>query len=412
MYTLVQKKPGVSGNKLNSRYSSEKKINQPPTIFITGFKQKIVRRLIWFNILITAFRLYKNPFITFKKVKELKALRNRYRNEQPLPKYVRTGKRYFVNFNTPGWPSAAFNRYIKHFLNRIGEQPADSIYTLVFAITKKCGFQCEHCCEWLNLNKPETLSRDNLLQIVQRFHRLGISQVQLSGGEPLNRLPDILHLLSNAPKGIDFWLYTTGYSLTQEKADTLKQYGLTGITVSLDHYIEEKHNTFRGVKDAYEKALAATQYARNAGLVTCFSICATKEFISEENLLGYINLSKQAGVAFIQVLEPRAVGHYAGKDVTISTGQQQLLEQFFEKFNYNPAYSHYPAIAYHGYTSRKFGCSGSGADYVYADTDGDIHNCPFCQQKLFSALDDSLPDRIRQMKAKGCTAFSSCSVKN
>jgi MoaA/NifB/PqqE/SkfB family radical SAM enzyme len=412
MHTLVQKRPGVGENKLIGGLSPGKTVSHHSTIFITGFKQRIIRRLIWLNILIITIRFYKNPFTAFKKVKELKALRSRYRNEQPLPKYARVGKRYFVNFNTPGWPSTAFNRYVKHFLHRVGNETADSIYTLVFAITKKCGFQCEHCCEWLNLNKPETLSRENLLHIVERFHRLGISQVQLSGGEPLNRLADILYLLENAPKGIDFWLYTTGYSLTQEKADTLKQYGLTGITISLDHYAEEKHNIFRGVKDAYEKALAANQYAINAGLVTCFSICATKEFISQENLLRYMDLSKQSGVAFIQVLEPRAVGHYAGKDVTISVQQQQLLEQFFETFNYNTAYAHYPAIAYHGYTSRKFGCSGSGADYVYADTDGDIHNCPFCQQKLFSALDDSLPELIRLMKTKGCTAFSSCSIKN
>ena len=75
-----------------------------------------------------------------------------------------------------------------------------------------------------------------------------------------------------------------------------------------------------------------------------------------------------------------------------------------------PHYESYPTITYHGYNSRRFGCSGSGVDYVYADTDGDIHNCPFCQRKLFSAFDDSLPDLILQMKTKGCAAYSICST--
>lgn len=412
MHTLVHDRPGVSSKKVISPSPVNNSSHQQIPVFITGFKQRVIRKLIWLNILLIALRLYKQPFTTLRKVKALKDLRNRYRNQQPLPKYIRSGKRYFVNFNTPGWPSAAFNRYVKHFLGRINNEQGDSIYTLVFAITKKCGFQCEHCCEWLNLNKPETLSKEDLLLVIRRFHDIGISQVQLSGGEPLNRLEDIIYLLDNSPGGIDFWLYTTGYSLTPGKALLLKQHGLTGITISLDHYIEEKHNAFRGVKDAFEKALAASQYARDAGLPVCFSLCATKEFISEENLLHYMHLAQQAGVSFIQVLEPRAVGHYAGKDVAIPVQQQKLLEHFFESFNYDPAYARYPAIAYHGYTSRRFGCSGSGADYVYADTDGDIHNCPFCQQKLFSALEGSLPDLIRRMKTKGCNAFPSCSVKN
>src|SRR6185503_6866384 len=233
--------------------------------------------LIWLDVLWIALKMFKSPFIAIGKVKELKAMRSRYRNEQALPKYIKAGKKYFVNFNTPGWPSAAFDRYVKHYFGRISKDPVSSIYTLVFGITKKCGFQCEHCFEWPNLNKPETLSKEDLLEVIRRFHGLGLAQVQLSGGEPLNRLNDIIYLLDRAPKGIDFWLYTSGYALTPEKAVTLKQHGLTGIIVSLDHHDENKHNSFRGVKDSYERALLAVEYAGNAGLVTCFSLCATKE---------------------------------------------------------------------------------------------------------------------------------------
>jgi MoaA/NifB/PqqE/SkfB family radical SAM enzyme len=380
--------------------------------FLNGRRQRFIRLLIWINIVWVALKTFKNPQVAFKKVKQLKTLRNRYRNQQPLPKYIKAGNKYFVNFNTPGWPSIAFDRYVAHQLSRFDTTKNTSLYTLVFAITKKCGFQCEHCCEWLNLNKPETLSRTDLLLIIHRFHQLGVAQVQLSGGEPLNRLKDIFFLLDNAPAGIDFWLYTTGYSLSAEKAKLLKQRGLTGITISLDHHEEKKHNAFRGVNDAYAKALEASLYAKEAGLAICFSVCATREFISSKNLVDYAELSRQCGASFIQILEPKAVGHYAGMDVTLSVQQQKMLEEFYEMFNYDPAYKNYPTIAYHAYNSRRFGCSGSGVDYVYADTDGDIHNCPFCQRKLFSAFDDALPERIRQMKTQGCNAFSACTLKN
>jgi MoaA/NifB/PqqE/SkfB family radical SAM enzyme len=350
-----------------------------------------------------------DPFVAFKRLRELKKLRNQYRSEKVLPKFFKSGKRYFVNYNTPGWPSAAFNRYIEHTLNRFSKNANPSLNTLVFAITKKCGFQCEHCCEWLNLNKPEILSKEDILLIIHRYHQLGIAQVQLSGGEPLNRLNDILYLLDNSPAGIDYWVYTTGYSLTKEKARLLKKHGLTGITISLDHHEEEKHNAFRGVANAWQRAIQAAEHANDAGLVVCFSICATKQFISSDNLECYIELAKNNGVAFIQILEPKAVGHYAGIDVLLKKEHFEVLETFYEEYNYNSIYATYPTISYHGYNSRRFGCSGSGVDYLYVDTDGDVHSCPFCQRKLFSAFDEDLPGKIMQMKSGGCKVYNFCS---
>ena len=387
------------------------RMDKRATNFVTGIVQQLIRRLIWCNILLVALKQYKNLLVAFRKVRALKQLRNRYRNDRALLKYARSGKRFFVNYNTPGWPSLAFNRYITHQLNRFSVDPYPSVHTLVFAITKKCGFQCEHCCEWLNLNKAETLSREDLLLIIHRFHGLGIAQVQLSGGEPLNRLDDIYYLLDNAPKGIDFWLYTTGYALTATKARLLKKCGLTGITISLDHHDPQKHNAFRGVKDAFERATRAAIIAREEGLLVCFSLCATRDFISAQNLFEYASLARELGVSFIQILEPKAVGHYAGKDVLLNKEQERLLEEFFTTFNYDPAYVSYPSVIYHGYNNRRFGCSGSGTDYVYTDTDGDIHKCPFCQRKIFSAFDDALPERLQQMKTNGCDAMDSCSIK-
>jgi len=35
------------------------------------------------------------------------------------------------------------------------------------------------------------------------------------------------------------------------------------------------------------------------------------------------------GVSFIQILEPRAVGHYTGKDVMLDANHEKILEGFF-----------------------------------------------------------------------------------
>jgi hypothetical protein len=104
------------------------------------------------------------------------------------------------------------------------------------------------------------------------------------------------------------------------------------------------------------------------------------------------------------VLEPRAVGHYAEKDVYLNETHISALENFYTTYNYNKAYVAYPSIVYHGFYSRRIGCGGGGKHYVYIDTDGDVHNCPFCQRKLFSALND-IEKNLRIMLNSGCSAY-------
>src|SRR6266498_933089 len=117
-------------------------------IFVTGKKQKIIKWLIWCNIFLVAVWKFKNPFTATKRIAQLRKLRNEYRNQRIAVKYTKLNNKYFISYNTPAWPSKAFNRYISHLLNRFLLPPPATLNTLVFAITKKCGFQCEHCCEW------------------------------------------------------------------------------------------------------------------------------------------------------------------------------------------------------------------------------------------------------------------------
>ena len=167
------------------------------------------------------------------------------------------------------------------------------------------------------------------------------------------------------------------------------------------------HNKFRGKQNAFDWAEKAVANAIKNNLVVCLSLCATKDFITKNNLAEYAKLAKEWGVSFIQILEPKAVGHYAGKDVFVNDKQIKLLEDFFSEYNYNKAYQFYPLIVYHGFYSRHVSCGGSGKHYVYVDTDGDVHNCPFCQHKIFSALDENIKEKLHLMATSGCSVFKS-----
>ena len=386
--------------------------NQLNSPMIYGMHKSFIKLCMWMNVLLLNFLYYKNPFKALRTLNKLRKTRSDYRGNYSVIKYAKTNGKYYFTFNAPGFPSKAFNNYVLNNIKKADTQKNEiNLDTLIFGITKKCGYQCEHCFEWDALNKPETLSRENILSVISSFQKLGITQVQLSGGEPLNRFDDILYVLQNIKKGTEVWLYTSGYNFSGERAAILKREGLTGITVSLDHWVPELHNKFRGRHNAFEWAEKAAANARENNLVVCLSLCATKDFITQNNLTQYAMLAKEWGASFIQLLEPKAVGHYAGKDVFIPDEQIKLLEDFFTEYNYNKSYNNYPLIIYHGFYSRRVACGGGGKHYVYVDTDGDVHNCPFCQRKIFSALHDDIKESLRSMTSYGCNVFNKKSNK-
>ena len=367
-----------------------------------GWKAQGIRIFMWLNIGWLAFRMYRNPVETIKTLRSLFAFWNKYRNKNQFLKNAVIDKKYYLNLNTPGWPSQSFNRFVKHQIQKSNPSGTSGIQLLMLAITNKCGFQCEHCFEWNQLNKPEKLSSADLLKIVHRFQEAGVAQIQLSGGEPLNRFNDILFLLKNAKEGTHFWVYSSGYSLSLEKAKKLKEHGLKGIIISIDHHMAAEHDRFRGVTHSYQRAHIAARHALNEGLAVALSCCVTRNSCTTEDLEKYMLMAKELGVAFVQMLEPRAVGHYEGKDVCLRKDDIRTLEAFYEQYSQDPSKKDFPILTYHNYHIRRAGCHGSARDYVYVDTNGNVQSCPFCSKKWFSALDDDLLPRLKMMKAVSC----------
>ena len=100
----------------------------------------------------------------------------------------------------------------------------------------------------------------------------------------------------------------------------------------------------------------------------------------------YIDFAKNLGVHFVQLLEPKNIGHYADKDVLLEEKHIQQLESFFKIINQDKKYKGYPFIMYHGYHQRRVGCY-AGSRSIYIDSAGDVNACPFCHTKSYNAGD-------------------------
>jgi MoaA/NifB/PqqE/SkfB family radical SAM enzyme len=369
---------------------------------VHGVHRRVVSAGIWGRLCWVALRSYRRPWHAVRAVRAVVAARKPHLRGITL-KYARAGGRYFWDLYSPGWPSPAFDRFVEGELDRwsaLRDKPP-VLRTAIVGITKRCPLRCEHCCEWEELNRRERLSLADLREIVAALQRQGVTQVLLSGGEPLQRFKDVLDLIQQGDRGTDFWLLSSGVGLTVERARQLRQAGLTGVALSLDHHDPTRHDAFRGFPGAFAAVEAGAHAARGCGLVVALSLCPTREFVSKENLERYLGVAERLGAAFVQLLEPRAVGHYAGLDVELSAEQLQLLEDFSLRATFDPAYRSSPLVAYASFTQRRR-CLGAGKRYLYVDTDGQVHPCPFCRRPAGTALGGGLETTLECLRETGC----------
>lgn len=374
---------------------------------VNGLHARYILLRIWLRIATIALRTTGSPGKMVEGYKLIRQRKKQYVSKGPIRKIVKAGNRYFWDLNQPGFPSRAFDQNFKWMIeNGLGEKKhVESVRMVFFSITKKCPMNCEHCYEWDEINKKEVLDLDTMKKILKKYQDLGAAEFVLSGGEPLVRFDDLVALLRSAKDTSDFWITTSGFNLTQEKAQILKEAGLTGVSVSLDHFDPDLNNIFRGRPDATDHAVNAIKNAREAGLNVASAIVATKPFISKENMLKYAEYSKSLGAGFIWLIEPRAVGRYAGKDVELGPKEQVILDEFYFSLNNDPKYKDFPRVIFPNINQRNSGCAGAGSRNIMIDTDGYINACPYCRKKGVHALDEASEDSFREIIGEGCFKF-------
>lgn len=384
--------------------SIESSISKRPQL-ISGLRKRYFELRIRLGLLVFLFARYRNPFTFIKVLKGIAAFKSRFTIGQKIPKLAMVDGKVYLNCNVSGFPSPHFflpmemeARKSLNLPNTMLEQQS----VVQIALTKKCPLNCEHCFEGAILNQKETLSLEDHQKIIAKLQDAGVPMIQFGGGEPMNRLNDLLVLLKTAKRSSDFAIYTSGYKLNKENAKALKSAGLNSVLLSIDHYLPEKHNAFRRNDKAFSWAMEAAKSAVEAKLVLTFIVCVTRSFCTRENLLNYLNFAHENGASFVEFLEPRAVGNYEGQDVMLRPFELDILDAFFQEANTEKAFKHLPIIVYPGYQQRNIGCAGGGSKYLYIDTDGYMNACPYCRNKKSHILEDTHEQSIAEMRQEGC----------
>ena len=261
------------------------------------------------------------------------------------------------------------------------------------SLTDRCSLRCTYCMpfnfdKWLPTDS--LLTANELVNVIDIAVSQGVSEVRLTGGEPLLR-PDIVEIVSrinSLEKAPELSMTTNGVALAKV-AKALAEAGLRRINISLDTLDWErfKRLTFR---DRYDDVIEGIAAARSAGLAPIKINTVLMRGINDDEALPLLKwaLSENLNLRFIEQMPLDAGDAWTRKNLITADEIFQQLNSEFELTpvsdrGSSPAEEFYinggPAtVGIIGSVTRSF-CAN--CDRLRLTSDGQLRNCLFSNEE-------------------------------
>ncbi|GMU54077.1 MAG: radical SAM/SPASM domain-containing protein [Candidatus Xenobia bacterium] len=133
-----------------------------------------------------------------------------------------------------------------------GERPGPN--KAVLEITRACNMRCLHCASAAGTVRPNELSTERMLTLIDELHELGVEDMVFSGGEPLVRKDWPVLAARVRGHGMSLGMVSNG-TFALRHMHHIREY-LTAYSMSLDG-MEETHNHIRCSPTAFSDVFAA-----------------------------------------------------------------------------------------------------------------------------------------------------------
>ncbi|MDD3875134.1 MAG: radical SAM protein [Bacteroidales bacterium] len=368
-------------------------------IYISGFSKFLIDvRII--------FLLFKKSVSYFGFIKGINFLISYLQNKQSALKdtpnrYIKNGNNILAVPDLPPVNTSLFNDYLFRDMKiLLGKDKAIPLF-VIFCITSKCPHRCSYCYNSDMHEKFEKIPLDVILKTINDLVNSGISNIYLSGGEPMMRWDDVLKILDTyGNKSVRFWLLTTGALTSVEKLKLLKKKGLSGIMVSLDSYNSEYVNKIKGNTHAFNDAQSAIKAAAGIGMPVAVNTVFSKEMLDKKEFDKFVSFAGEIGVSFINCYTPKCTQEtFSVFDFDDYQKLADLTKENQKKCLRLPLT--YSPDAW----ESKRGCVG-GKLFLYIDPEGNIKPCPFASHIFGNIRENSVKDILS--KSQDAEYFQMC----
>jgi MoaA/NifB/PqqE/SkfB family radical SAM enzyme len=313
----------------------------------------------------------------------------------------KVGRNLILHSHLPPLNSQAYSRFVKEHLLAKTRGPSHA----QIGITNACPQNCEYC---YNRNrKGQAMSKETIKKVARQLKEMGVVWLGLTGGEPLLN-KDIAEITESVSGDCAVKLFTTGCTLTPEKAADLKNAGLFSVSVSLDHWEEEKHDRGRRYPGAFRQALRAIEIFQSVGGIQVgVSAVLSREMIRRDQVEGFLHFLKGLDIheAWLSEVKP-SLEAFWDSDLVISEADRLKLVELQDRYNAEGKMT----VNYLGHFEGKecFGCN-AGNKMIYVDAFGEVSPCVFTPLSFGNVQTDSVRAIFGEMK-KHFTSDDGCFI--
>lgn len=208
--------------------------------------------------------------------------------------------------------------------------PADGFRAPIgvqFEVTYRCNLKCIQCYNQSGEGKPGELSAEEWYSVARQAGEIGVMEAVISGGEPFLRKEETLRIMEILDSyGVYFILITNGWFVDKELVDQLKKFKYNWVQVSIDGARPEIHDSIRGVRGSWERAVKAVYLFLEAGLPTTIAHVLMRS--NFETLEEMIDLAATLGV--VQLMCDTAI--FTGRAAAIPA-ELELAKAQREEYN-------------------------------------------------------------------------------
>lgn len=265
------------------------------------------------------------------------------------------------------------------------------------SVTDRCPCSCRHCgvAYQRRAGAPEP-SLDDLRAVFADLARSGTAVVDLFGGEPTVR-QDLCAIVRSAKAfGFRTFVETNGFFLDEPRVQALKDAGLDGLYVSLDHDEEAVHDRNRNRKGVFRRAVRGIGLCRRHGMPVHVSyVPAARSDFESGRVNRFLDFAFAVGAQKVRILLPRYSGSMRlDEDAPFSGGRDQELLRYLPWHVYGRVYFHSSDTPMEDITR----CSAKQY-FCHITTRGDVLPCPYLPVVFGNVRREPLApifDRIQQ----------------
>ncbi|KUO78716.1 MAG: hypothetical protein APF81_20185 [Desulfosporosinus sp. BRH_c37] len=242
-----------------------------------------------------------------------------------------------------------------------------------FELTTRCPLRCPQC--YCDLKTGKNMDRATLFACLDEAAQLKTKWIALSGGEALV-YPYLIETLQHVHQlGMRATMATSGYGLTGERLEELKEAGIGWIFISLNGSTKEIHSLSR---DGYQDGIRSLQLLRQTSLNYGINWVARQD--NARDFPKVVELARNYGVKVIAVLRLKPD---SGKDTdNYLCGPEyaelaHYLQQYQDRSPFIYVESCYPHLRTAVYSNNPDSLAGcqAGRTIMAVDVNGRMRPC-------------------------------------